>query len=79
MYVNVEVDISDFLNDISETEYAEIVREGVEQGYGPDGWHHEDECASALMENPIKLLGIITELRRQGYAVEPGGNNAHSS
>lgn len=78
MYVNVEVDISDFLNDLSDGEYREVIREGLMNGYGPEGWHRNEECPLAWTTDPVARLTIITELRRQGYTVEPGGSDAHS-
>lgn len=70
VYTDVEVDFSDVLAELSDTELTNLVAELLDDGHVPFGWSKRE---SVDLSDGAVLLDVILELRKLGYTVEPGG------
>jgi len=68
--VDIDVDLDDILSGLGHTDTVALVRDLLADGYVPSGWQQTPE---PNLSDPSDRLAVITELRKLGYTVEPGG------
>ena len=68
--VDIDVDLDDILRGMGHTDTVNLVAEMLADGYVPKGWQQSPE---PNLSDPADRLAVITELRKLGYTVEPGG------
>lgn len=79
MFIHMEIDeddvLSRILGELSRERLTALAEETLGDGNIPDGWFHKDDVdqIALSLDDPALLLGVITELRKRGYTVEPGG------
>lgn len=72
--VDVDVDLGDILDALSKEEVKSLVRELIQDGYGPepsDLLVHGEIKITDQLTDPVILLETIVWLRKNGYTVEP--------
>ena len=70
---DIDVDIDDVLSGYTSKQLTELVGDLLSEGHVPDGWVEVDDSRPEVpLDDPAVLLGVITELRKRGYTVEPG-------
>lgn len=73
IYYDGSVDFYDALRSVEDDEVVGLVKDLLDEGYTPEGWRNSQSVDCIDLSDPADRLAAITELRKLGYTVEPGG------